>query len=685
MNRILLLFGILFLLAFNSISQNISPCSTDLMDSIYKANHPEERWMIENAREILDQKSKALENSPSSESSAQYTIPVVFHILHQNGSENISNEQVYNAIDVINEDFRKLNSDTTAINSAFQGIAVDTKIQFALAQKDPNGNCTNGVDRIFTNQTNLGTDASKLNQWPRDKYLNIWVVKKISSGAAGYAYYPSSTVFNSSIDGIVILNGYVGRIGTSSLRTSRSLTHEIGHWLNLAHLWGSTNDPGVASNCNTDDGVGDTPNTLGWTSCALNGTSCGSLDNVQNYMEYSYCSNMFTAGQTIRMKTTLNSSIAGRNNLWSAANLIATGVNLPKTLCDADFKGDQLMICEGDTVIFSDLSYNNVSSRMWNFGNSWPPSSTQAHPLVVYPFKGIYDVSLNVMDGNINLTETKNNYITVLSNYPDYLADNFSESFENQQFFDTSYIQQKDFYGNGFTITSNAAIQGNKSIHFNNFVNNNGNQKAAFISPSFDFSQLTSPKLKFSYSYARKNSTTINNDEFNIYTSDDCGKTWIIKFGLSGSTMATANPTFMNFVPSSNSDWRTFTIPLGTVNSSNVRFKFEFKGNDGNNFYLDDINISGLAVSIAENKLDDNKVVVFPNPTKNADVNMEISEELKSDNISIHVYGMKGELMHSVKTNNNKIVIPSSNFSKGIYLIKINIDGEQLTKKIVVQ
>ncbi|MBK7182529.1 MAG: hypothetical protein IPH89_06110 [Bacteroidetes bacterium] len=119
------------------------------------------------------------------------------------------------------------------------------------------------------------------------------LVKTITSGAAGYAYLPGTTAAE---DGIMILNSYIGSIGTGNIQKSHALTHEIGHYLNLNHTWGGTNNPGV--DCSGDDNVSDTPKTEGWTSCNLTGATCTStLDNVQNFMEYSYCSTMFTVGQ----------------------------------------------------------------------------------------------------------------------------------------------------------------------------------------------------------------------------------------------------------------------------------------------------------------------------------------------------------------------------------------------------
>ena len=201
--------------------------------------------------------------------------------------------------------------------SAFEDIIGDVQMQFKLARKDPNGVCHSGINRIVSSETYVGEEDMKLLiQWPRNKYLNVWVCAD-ASGAAGYSLYPGSVngSDNSAMDGIVIQASYTGSIGTSNNFRSRVLSHEIGHWLNLRHLWGNSNSPGEEDNCDNDDNVSDTPNSKGWTVCNLEGISCGSLDNVQNYMEYAYCGRMFTEGQKTRLRTAALSSVAQRNQL----------------------------------------------------------------------------------------------------------------------------------------------------------------------------------------------------------------------------------------------------------------------------------------------------------------------------------------------------------------------------------
>jgi hypothetical protein len=177
---------------------------------------------------------------------SELVIPVVFHIIHNFGAENITDDQIIDQMRILNEDFNKQNPEWPNVRPAFLDIVADVGVTFRLAQLDPDGNCTKGITRTVSELTHDGTqDMKDLIQWPRDRYLNVWVAAS-ADGAAGYAMYPGS-VSNSwaaPADGIVILHSYVGSIGTSSTGRSHALSHEVGHWINLAHCWGSTNDPG---------------------------------------------------------------------------------------------------------------------------------------------------------------------------------------------------------------------------------------------------------------------------------------------------------------------------------------------------------------------------------------------------------------------------------------------------------
>ena len=247
-------------LSLATIAQEPLPCAHDIMRQRLIELDPA---LLQREAEYEEEIQRLIrENSEVRGRDIVVTIPIVFHVLHLGGIENISDEQIFDQMEILNSDFRMLNTAelATAI-PYFASIAGDAEMQFALPTKDPQGNCTSGINRIKTVETLRGGDESKLKPWPRSKYLNVWVTKFIDSGAAGYAYKPGSAEgFLQLRDGIMIKQDYVGSIGTSSPTNSRALTHEIGHYFNLDHTWGGTNDPEV--NCG-DDGVEDTPITKG--------------------------------------------------------------------------------------------------------------------------------------------------------------------------------------------------------------------------------------------------------------------------------------------------------------------------------------------------------------------------------------------------------------------------------------
>ncbi len=226
-----------------------------------------------------------------------YTIPVVVHVVYKNANENVSAAQIQSQIDVLNEDFRRLNSD--ANNNWSQ--AADAEIEFCLANIDPNGNATNGITRTSTTVNVFNGDAVKYtNQggkdaWPAGEYLNMWVCAL--NGFLGYAQFPGG---NPATDGVVIDYRYFGTTGTATppFNLGRTGTHEVGHWLNLYHIWGD-------GPCGQDDLVPDTPTSDAENYGCPNGhTSCGSVDMIENYMDYTddACMNLFTQGQKVRMR-----------------------------------------------------------------------------------------------------------------------------------------------------------------------------------------------------------------------------------------------------------------------------------------------------------------------------------------------------------------------------------------------
>jgi len=240
-----------------------------------------------------------------------YTIPVVIHVLYKTSSENISDEQVYSQMTSLNDDFRALNNDLSSLPSNFEPLVSDMQIEFCLAQVDPNGNSTSGINRVSTNQNSFSynnnmkfSSSGGVDAWDTDSYLNIWVCSL--NNLLGYAQFPGG---DASTDGVVVANTAFGSTGIAQAPydLGRTLTHEIGHWLNLRHIWGD-------SNCGNDL-VDDTPThqeaNYGCPNYPQESCNNGpDGDLFMNYMDYTNdaCMYMFTTGQRTRMTSALLNS-----------------------------------------------------------------------------------------------------------------------------------------------------------------------------------------------------------------------------------------------------------------------------------------------------------------------------------------------------------------------------------------
>lgn len=694
-SRLLLAYGVLANVGAYA-QEEIHFChANEKMDEL-KASDPAIALDMEQSRQELEEWTAnyiANEYDPNART-AVYTIPVVFHVLHTNGPENISDAQIYDALQLMNDNFNKLNASWSTVNPAFLGIVADCQIEFKLARKKNNGTCTNGITRTFTETTHADVNDDQVNavqaaqgNWPGNKYLNIFVVND-AGGAAGYTTYPSNWSGTSMSNGIKILHNYVGSIGTSNMTVSTALSHEVGHWLNLAHCWGNSNSPGLPENCGDDDGVSDTPNTIGWTSCNINGVSCSSLDNVENYMEYSYCSKMFTEGQKARMHAALESNTGDRDNLWTPANLAATGVSVPEVLCQVQFSGDRTVICAGESVTFTDESYNAVTGTNWTFTGGSPASSTTSNPTITYNTPGVYSVSLQATDGSTTLTNTKTNYIVVLSNPGDALP--YFEGFETLASFPDfdRFTIDNDDNGEAWEITSSASTTGDKSVWLNNFAATQTGTLDAFMSGPIDLSGVASTDpIVFNFRYAYRKKTTGNDEWLRFYISKDCGQTWVLRKNIHGSSLSSINAT-SSYLPPDESAW--YSVSVTNINSdyyvSNMRFKFEFESDGGNNIYIDDINLYPESMTGIQETSELSGFSIYPNPvTDIMQINLDIANTSDYTISVVNVLGeqittiYKGELLAGM----NQLGFSAATLPQGVYFIRIEGNGESAVHRFV--
>jgi PKD repeat protein len=616
---------------------------------------------------------------------ALYVIPVVFHIIHNYGNENIANEQIYSAIDMLNKTFRKQRDDTASIVEIFKPLHADTRIEFRLAKRDPNGNCHSGINRIASSLSETGDHAVKnLVHWNPANYLNVYVVKN-AAGLAGHAIFPSDADTVPEWDGIVLSHNYVGTIGTSDLIRSVAFAHECGHYLNLQHIWGGNNVPGYYflpcadpnHDCNIDDGVDDTPRTIGWQSCNLSGASCNSpLDNVQNVMDYSYCNIMFTTGQKDRMQAALNSPIGNRNNLWQPANLIATGVYDAPVLCGADFSSSKKVVCPGGTITFNNESYHApFDSVLWTFIGGTPASSSAEEPEVAYNSEGVYDLSLTVYANGSSVSETKSNFISVLPE-TGATAFPFSESFES-----ATTLNETGWYGvgydnyNNWQSLNNVSYNGMRSAMISNVVNTE-DTKDELYSPLINLSQVTETNISFKYAFAGK--TDSINDELLLQINKGCSNFWLTKLTLAESELETSTPLISPFYPTTQQQWKqgVTNIPSSYF-VDDFRFRFVFNGRGGNNIFIDDINID-VAAGVEENSFEDNSLKLFPNPTTGK-INLVLPAN--TGNIKeVKLLDSKGSL---VAVFNNTRTVDISTLSSGLYFVIAETENGFYRQRIV--
>lgn len=697
----ILLITAAFLSAANLFSQERLCGSTEAQNAWF-AKHPELKARFENLQQEAVQQDQDLVNQgfvqQKASSAANYTIPVVFHILHTGGAENISDAQVQNAMDILNRDFRRLNPDTFDVIVPFKNLIGDAMITFSLASKDPNGNCTNGIVRHYDSRTvwDSNDDNYYAYTWNRTRYLNVYVVKSINSNAAGYTYLPGSGV-SPSMDCIVILSTYVGATGTGNPYLSRALTHEVGHWFNLPHVWGNTNNPGVACG---NDGVSDTPITKGHSNCGTlnNSADCtpNVPENVQNHMDYSYCSRMFTIGQANRMQTSAGNAVAGRNNLSSANNLFNTGITDPLFTCipTLDLKAPTPTVCVGTSLsIISYTANANPTSYLWTANNGaivTNPAAANGSITLVNP--GSVTITCTVANANGSSSES---VVVFVQQDLNNVTTSYDESFESISFPASWTVINETTPPVKWETTSDASKFGMNSVYVPG-ENSPPNHIEILESPSYNFKNNPDAKFTFFYAYARKNAN--NKDKFKVMASKDCGGSWTDVWAPSNITLATesAGTTSVILIPAPG-DWAPYDVTESPFfdafrTASNVRFRFWFQEDPngagyGNRFYLDNISfalptgVNEITESIGFN--------VYPNPGNSTfNVAFTLAQPAVINYQLVSVTGAMVLNSEAKTYNEGSSVISFNNngeLANGIYFLNFEMNGIKMNKKIVVQ
>ncbi|TXC85305.1 M43 family zinc metalloprotease [Luteibaculum oceani] len=687
-----------------SINSSAQQCGTLTYPEIVRADESlsesEKQRLINDWQKRENQKWEEIyrEYKPGSKADT-LIIPVVFHIFHKFGPENISESQVRNQITVLNNDFLARAPKLENVVEQFKPIIGNTEVEFRIATKDPDGNCTNGIIRYYDPNTYY-SNRSPIQQlkrdhgWPSNKYLNVYVVGSIEPGAnggviAGYAQFPGQ---NPATDGIVCGHNYIGSIGTSSESNAGTTSHEVGHWFSLFHTWGNCASAGDASRgCNCDDGVADTPVTIGYPStCDLGGTSCNSLDNVQNIMDYSSCAVNFTQGQSNRMRASLQSDNS-RKNLYTASNLQATGADYaietpPTTLCVAEMEfNDNVNYCLGESISFIDRSFHKITARTWTFEDGEPATSTAYNPSVTFSTGGLKTVTLTVTNGVDTLSTTREIKINgggERGGFP------FSDDIENVDLNTLDDYEVINDKGNvGWTLSNVSLNGGSKSLYIRNYTASSDEGEDILFSNTIDLSGAAGGDAVFFFDLAFARRSATNRDKLTVSFTNDCGETWYSAGSLGFTKIVTAGTMTSEFTPTSPDQWakKSFVIP-DEMKTDNFQFRLTFEAGGGNNIFVDNIGIA-QTVGIAENGLLDLGVSLYPNPaTKSTTLEVALANDL---DVKVELLNLVGKRIKqvfegSLTTTSNTVDIDLSDVSNGAYLVRLTSDGQSVTKRVMV-
>ena len=726
-----LLTAVLALLSVAASAQTLTTdrnstwCGSTAVQEAYFAQHPGAREAQKAMLERLEVLERAqARNSGPVARTPDITIPVVVHIIHSGGVDNISDRQINSAIDQLNTDYQKLNGDTINTVPDFVSIASYVGFRFKLAKKDPSGNCTTGITRHYAPaqvNDNLTGAVQALSYWDPARYLNIWVVGSIgavSNGGTtlGYSYVPPN--IQTGRDGFVVRNDYFGNQGTGSASRAavRTATHEIGHYLGLLHPFGATNNPG-GGDCSGTDFVVDTPPTDGTFSCDKTYSPCGTLANIQNFMDYALCPTMFTNGQRARMRSILS---LNRPNLTTTANQVATGIDdayqAPDCAPIARFAvapGTSANVCVNSTVTLRDYSYNYSAgggplTYTWSMPGGTPSTATGASVTVTYRTAGFYSVTETVSNSSGSNSITQTNYIQVEGPSGGETAP-FAESFENASFpnlYTAPTLRNYQTFGttvagtvsNSYSWSRQAASGSTVAANGNAFLTVSNRSYPAsltttLITPNISLSgQPNTASVVFARSYALR--YTNSTDQLRVSFSIDCGLTWSSPAVLDALALSTKGAAPIDaFSPTAAADWQDLTVAIPATFQGSGTFKIRLQlvngTQAGNNFYFDNLRVV-IGQASATKTLASRGIALFPNPLTNETalhLNLAAPSEVQvslTDVVGREVVRLPAKTLAAGQQTLS--LQPAAHALRaGVYVVRITLNGETFSSKLNVE
>lgn len=708
MKKILLLLTLTYF-GSSLYAQNLRRCSTMESHAALLENHPE---MEQEILKIEDFTQKCIEKDAlPKQGQVVITIPVVVHVVHtiSNPVSNISEAQIQSQIDVLNEDFRRLNADASLTPAEFLPVAADTEIEFCLAQRDPNNLPSTGIVRTPTVKTSFSTSANDVKSpatggasgWNSSKYLNIWVCNNIDGGETlGYAQFPGGSA---TTDGVVIAYQFFGRVGAvvSPFNKGRTATHEVGHWLNLFHIWGDD-----FGSCSQDDAVSDTPRSAdAWYGCPpVNSNSCVDSpvnfnDMFQNYMDYTddACMNIYTLGQKQRMQALFMPGGA-RFSITSSEGCLPVEQGLNDAVLTSLVSPTGTGNCTTVSPVINVQNYGTADLFYFIVEYGFPTG-----PVHTYEWTGLIptiqsaEITLPAITTiTTGIIQTININITQPNGQTDYSPDDnsgvysfavissgaqtpASEDFEAGTNFNSWSNNNPDGLM-GFALNNSVGSSSSASVYMNNFIYNAPGANDEISTPYFDLSDISDPYLYFDVAYALKTAGDAS-DVLQVLISTDCGETFTNIYTKAGDNLVTAPPVSSSFVPNQG-QWRTEYIELLPYQAfRNVIIRFKQIRGAGNNLYIDNFLIRDGVVGIEEIAVkNESQLLIYPNPASSEALLVFQAEHAGSAVISMTDLSGKTLLVQETNliTGFNQLSLNVQDFAEGIYLIHL-VQENQLT------
>ncbi len=537
----------------------------------------------------------------------EYNFPVIVHVLHLGESvgegTNISAAQIYSQFEVLEEDFNLKNSNLESTVPAFKSLATSAGFHFKPATVSPDGTplIEKGINRIqyssnrFT-MAELENSIKPATIWDPKRYINVWVCDMGNVNLVGYAQFPFAPSLPgldeedpANTDGIVMSYTNIGSLDKvrtpqllegGNLNLGRTLTHELGHFLGLIHIWGDV------INCETTtDYCADTPpQRKANYGCELANTSCTSLDMAQNFMDYTddRCMTLFTKDQVERMRAAL--AVAARRlelTTSNTANPVDKGIF-------ANFVASSKRICAGQEVRFTDKSMafgsSSITSYRWTFEGGSPATSTEKNPKVVYNTAGLFAVRLEVSGGTESNTLNLNNFVSVESTMG--AATTLSKDFEDNSLTSAGWEASE----NSWKVTSLGSGASKRSVlHIDNYSMNLQGRLCQYTSPLLDTRGQTLMRLSFDYAYSTREGQY---DSLLIFYSTDCGGTFKPIFRHGGWDLSTSITRNTLFRATNEADWKNVQLLIPVEGTESLKIRFINISARGNALYLDNINLN---------------------------------------------------------------------------------------------